>query len=111
MKNYTDPAVQVWKIRDKKTGLYRGAGQYGWNKRGRIFTRESDVTQHITINYGGKHGPPVEDLEVVIFNVYEVAGLSMQFCLDAAKARREERESKARAKYGAYANVSLHGVS
>lgn len=75
IENMREPKVlakngmQLFRIRHKKTGLFKKAGSRGWSKEGKAWTKAAHIKAHLNLlkHYGNGYRYPVEvdDWEVL----------------------------------------------
>ena len=86
----------MFKIRDRKTGLFsRGGCWPKWSKRGKVWSCVGHVTSSL-LNYTAITRIPLEQLEVVEYEVIEKSTTPAPDLLQKSTERKIERESRDR---------------
>lgn len=88
----------VYKIRDRKTGLYSTGGTWpNWNAKGKVWTTTSAVSNHLGLGGMAKHYQGCEVVEIEV-TYKEVAAVSVDDRLQANRNRKAAREQKRKEK-------------
>lgn len=91
----------VYKIRNTQTGLYSKGGLYPrWDKKGKIWKRTADLSNHIGIVRAGVYN----DAEIIVLEIQEapVEIISIKEYTNAITERRNKRIKARDDRYNAY---------
>lgn len=88
--------TEIFKIRDKSTGLYSSGGYYPhWSAKGKIWKRKSDLVAHLN-RLSGNNTQHYSDAEVVVFSLVETQIGNIQFLVAASLARKQKKQERYR---------------
>lgn len=73
--------MQIYKIRQKSTGLFSAGGlDHKWKKNGKIWKNKQSLGGHLDLlkEYSGKYKyKNSEDVEIVVYNIVEDATIDL----------------------------------